>query len=59
MVSSAAGTNAVLYGIRIEDTYLNTITIGAWPLTAVPLLHAGRPFDPGERRHRHRNRKKP
>ena len=27
MVSSAAGTNAVLYGIRIEDTYLNTITI--------------------------------
>lgn len=27
MVSSAAGTNATLYGIRIEDTYLNTITI--------------------------------
>ena len=27
MVSTAAGTNAVLYGIRIEDTYLNTITI--------------------------------
>ena len=27
MVSSAAGTNAALYGIRIEDTYLNTITI--------------------------------
>lgn len=27
MVSSSAGTNASLYGIRIEDTYLNTITI--------------------------------
>lgn len=27
MVSSAAGINATLYGIRIEDTYLNTITI--------------------------------
>lgn len=27
MVSSAAGTNATLYGIRIEDTYLNTVTI--------------------------------
>lgn len=27
MVSSSAGTNTSLYGIRIEDTYLNTITI--------------------------------
>ena len=27
MVSSSAGINASLYGIRIEDTYLNTITI--------------------------------
>lgn len=27
MVSSSAGTNASLYGIRIEDTYLNTIAI--------------------------------
>lgn len=44
MVSSSAGTNTSLYGIRIEDTYLNTVAIRGVAVdgSASPSLQDGR-----------------